>query len=181
MSLIGTKNNKNIYKNLLEKLIPDDIKLYIEPFGGEFGLYEIMKMKPPIAIYNDINPDLYNQIKEKYKYDLSICCFNKDYKEIIYDYDSEFTFWYIDCPYLGREYYYKNHTFLKKEDHIELSTILKNIKGRFLISYQDRPLIRKLYKEFNFYKYTGTNYTLKPEIAITNYVIHNRTTKSYNL
>jgi DNA adenine methylase len=170
MALIGTKNNKDIYNNLLGKLIPNDISLYIEPFGGEFGLYEIMSIKPPIAIYNDINPDLYYEISNKYKNNSSIHCFNEDYKKIIYEFDNINTFWYIDCPYLNNEHYYKNHTFLTIENHIELFDILKNIKGKFLLSYQDRPLMRELYNEYNFYKYTGTNYILKPEIAITNYI-----------
>lgn len=169
MKLIGNKNNKDIYNNLLCKLIPDDIEIYVEPFGGEFGLYEIMLTKPPISIYNDINTELYFKIKNKYKNNSSIICFNDDYKKIIEKFDNTNIFWYIDCPYLDKEHYYKNHTFLKEENHIELSEILKNIKGRFLLSYQDRPLIRKLYENYNFYKYTGNNFMLKPEIAFTNY------------
>lgn len=167
MSIIGCKNNRDLYNNLLGKLIPDNIKIYVEPFGGEFGLYEIMPIKPPIAIYNDINPNLYNQIIGKFK---NVIYFNKDYKEIISMYDSEDTFFFIDCPYLGNETYYENHNFLKKKNHKELAKIIKKIKGRFLISYQDRPLMRKLYDGYNFYKYTGTNFISKPEIAITNYL-----------
>ena len=64
---------------------------------------------------------------------------------------------------------YKNHTFHTEQNHIELSEILKKIKGRFLLSYQDRPLMRELYKDYVFHKYTGTNFISKPEIAITNY------------
>jgi hypothetical protein len=169
MKLIGNKNNKDIYNNLLGKLIPNNIEVYVEPFGGEFGLYEIMPIKPLISIYNDINQELYLKIKNKYKDNYLISFFNVDYKKIIEIFDNKNTFWYIDCPYLNKEHYYKNHTFLKEDDHIELSEILKNINGRFLISYQDRPLIRKLYKNYNFYKYTGDNFILKPEIAITNY------------
>ena len=170
MTLIGCKNNKDIYNNLLGKLIPNDIELYIEPFGGEFGLYEIMPTKPPLAVYNDINIDLYNQVNDKYKNDSSVSCFNKDYKKVFFEFDSKDTFWYVDCPYFHNEHYYENHTFLKKKNHKELAEILKNIKGRFLLSYQDRPLMRKLYDGYNFYKYTGTNFILKPEIAITNYI-----------
>jgi len=43
------------------------------------------------------------------------------------------------------------------------------MKGKFLLSYQDRPLMRELYKGYNFYKYTGGDMYHKPEIAITNY------------
>lgn len=169
MALIGNKNNRDLYKNLLGNLIPNDIFLYVEPFGGEFGLYEIMSIKPKTSVYNDINIDLYNKINSKYKKSLKVFCFKEDYKNIIKDFDDEYTFYYVDPPYLGRETYYKNHTFLNDEDHIELSEILKNIKGKFLLSYQDRPLMRELYKGYNFYKYTGNNFILKPEIAITNY------------
>jgi DNA adenine methylase len=170
MALIGTKNNKDLYNNLLGNLIPSDIMLWVEPFGGEFGLYEIMPSKPPLAVYNDINIDLYNQARDKYKSNSSVSCFNKDYKAVFFEFDSKDTFWYVDCPYLHNEHYYENHTFLKKRNHKELAEILKNIKGRFLLSYQDRDLMRKLYDGYNFYKYTGTNFILKPEIAITNYI-----------
>jgi len=169
MTLIGNKNNKDLYNNLLEKLIPNDIDMYAEPFGGEFGLYEIMNKRTFPAIYNDINIELYQQVKEKYKKNSLIYCLNQDYKDIIYYFDSDNTFFFIDPPYYKKEKYYKNHSFLKKENHIELSEILKNIKGRFLLSYQDRPLMRELYNNYNLYKYTGNNYILKPEIAITNY------------
>lgn len=91
MALIGNKNNKDLYRNLLEKLIPNNIKIYVEPFGGEFGLYEILPIKPSISIYNDVNNDLYCQIKEKYK---DVICHNIDYKEIISYYDSDETFFF---------------------------------------------------------------------------------------
>lgn len=167
MAIIGCKNNRDLYRNLLGELIPSDIQIYIEPFGGEFGLYEMLRIKPPIAIYNDINPELYEQVKDKYR---NVDYFNLDYKEIIFNYDREEAFFYLDPPYLHNEKYYENHTFLKKRNHKELAEILKNIKGRFLLSYQDRPLMRKLYADYNIYKYTGTSYILKPEIAITNYI-----------
>lgn len=80
-------------------------------------------------------------------------------------------FFFIDCPYLGKEHYYKNHTFLKEENHKELSKILKKIKGKFLISYQDKQLIRELYEDYNIYKYTGHNMFHSPEIAIINYTL----------
>jgi len=169
MALIGCKNNKDLFNNLLGNLIPKNIMLYVEPFGGEFGLFDIMKIKPPIAIYNDINKELYDTMRKKYKDHISILFFNEDYKEIMKEYDSEDTFFYLDPPYYRNEHYYENHTFLTKQDHIELSEILKNIKGRFLLSYQDRKLMRKLYDGYNFYKYTGINFISKPEIAITNY------------
>lgn len=169
MALIGTKHNKDLYRNLLGDLIPNNIEIYVEPFGGEFGLYSLLEEKPTTAIYNEINPVLFNKIKNKYRKNDSVACFNLDYKEIIEEYDSEQTFFYVDPPYYQKEKLYVNHTFLTIDNHIELSKVLKNIKGRFLLSYQDRELMRTLYDSFNFYKYSGSNMILKPEIAITNY------------
>ena len=169
---IGNKNNKGLYKYLLGDLIPNDILIYVEPFGGEFGLYELItkNQKPIISIYNDINTELYNSAKKHFK--SNVYFFNEDYKDIIHRYDSKDTFFFVDPPYY-KKFYYK-YNFETDENHIELANILKNIKGRFLLSYQDREFITSLYKDFKIHKYSGTNVNSKPEIAITNYEIYNR-------
>lgn len=167
MNLIGHKNNKDIYHNLIEKYLPKDIEIYIEPFGGLFGLYKIMSNKPPISIYNDINKELYTFINSEYK---SIYTYNWDYQYVMKRYDSDISFFYVDPPYFGNETYYKNHNFLSREDHLELFHILKNIKGRFMLSYNDDIFILSLYKDFNIYFYEGNNLHHKNEILITNYV-----------
>lgn len=167
--IIGHKNNKDLYRNLLGDLIPDNIELYVEPFGGMFGLFRMIKERIDISIYNDINKELYDKISDEYNQNNNIICFNIDYKNIIRFFDSKNTFFYIDAPYYGNEHYYKNHNFIKETDHIELSNILKSIKGYFLVSYQDKEFIRSIYQGYNLYKYKGNNLHLKPEIAITNY------------
>ncbi len=168
MNLIGYKNNRDIFKNLIEKNLPKDIAIYIEPFGGLFGLYKIMTNKPPISIYNDINKVHYDIVSKEFP---NIILHNEDYKEIIDRYDKLESFFYLDPPYFGNEHYYKNHTFLEKENHIELYNILKNLKGRFMLSYNDNIFILSLYKDFNIYHYEGNNIHHKNEIIITNYVL----------
>jgi site-specific DNA-adenine methylase len=170
VKLIGNKNNRGLYKYLLEDLIPNDILIYVEPFGGEFGLYELItkKQQPIISIYNDIDTELYNNVKKCFKSNIRF--FNEDYKNIITQFDSKDTFFFVDPPYY-QKFYYK-YNFETDEKHIELANILKNIKGRFLLSYQDRDFITSLYKDFNIYKYRGKNINSKPEIAIKNYEIH---------
>jgi site-specific DNA-adenine methylase len=100
MALIGTKNNWDIYNNLLGPLIPNNISIYIEPFGGHFGLYEISKIKPLIAVYNDIDEDTYNYVMRKFT-NRNIIFYNEDYKEIFKIYGNmKNAFFYVDCPYL---------------------------------------------------------------------------------
>lgn len=88
---------------------------------------------------------------------------NMDYKDVINKYDSESTFFYLDPPYKGKESYYINHNF-NEESHYELSKVLNNIKGRFLLSYYYFDGIEDLYKGFTFdSKRTimGTEYLIK--------------------
>ena len=164
--MIGSKNNRKLYRNLIEQSIPQHIDLYVEPFGGGFGLYKLIN-KPRFAIYNDININSYQTISKEYENDDSIYCLNVDYKDIIKTFDDLDTFFYCDPPYF-RKYYYE-YNFTTDEQHIELANILKNIKGKFLLSYQDRPFITDLYKDFKIDKYTGKDMHLKPEITIKNY------------
>jgi DNA adenine methylase len=90
---------------------------------------------------------------------------NKDYKDIIVKYDSKSTFFYIDPPYKSSEHFYINHNFTN-ESHIELSKVLRNIKGRFALSYYYFPEIDEWYKGYNIIK----NKTLMgTELLIMNY------------
>ncbi len=70
-----------------------------------------------------------------------------DFEKVIEKYDSERTFFYIDPPYVDTERYYnRNGVRFIKEDHERLASILKNINGKFLLSYYEHELIRKFYK-----------------------------------
>lgn len=73
-----------------------------------------------------------------------------DCLDFIDKYDSKETFFYVDPPYINLESYYTNHDFLTVDHHIELSKKLKNIKGRFLLSYLKNDLLKDLYPDYNF-------------------------------
>lgn len=101
---------------------------------------------------------------------------NDDYKKIIAEYDSKDTFFYLDPPYEGSNVgYYKHHSF----NPIEIRDILRNIKGRFIMSFNDNENIRNIFKDFYLYniqtKYeinhlkTGKNHREKTELIISNY------------
>lgn len=113
------------------------------------------------------NIEKYQNILANYK------IVNKDYKYLIKKYDSPKTFFYLDPPY----YKVTSNAYETGEiNHIELYDLLKNIKGYFLLSYNDVPYIRNLYKDFYITKFklpqidlnTGAP-RLVSELLISNY------------
>ena len=72
---------------------------------------------------------------------------NLDFEKIINKYDRTDSFFYLDPPYYKAEKLYKVE--FTKDDHERLFNLLKNIKGKFLLSYNDHEYIRDLYKDYN--------------------------------
>lgn len=72
---------------------------------------------------------------------------NLSFSKLIPRYDYEGAFFYCDPPYSTGVGY--DTTSTADFDHEGLRDILKNIKGRFLLSYDDSPKVRELYKDFN--------------------------------
>jgi DNA adenine methylase len=69
---------------------------------------------------------------------------NQDYKTFIKKIDSKDTFFYLDPPYEDSDKLYK-FDFVNLE---EMRDILKNIKGKFLLSINDSPNVRRIFKGF---------------------------------
>ena len=67
---------------------------------------------------------------------------NMGYLELIQKYDSPTTYFYCDPPYWKTENYYSNHNF-DRGDHELLCNTLKEIDGKFSLSYYDFPLLRE--------------------------------------
>lgn len=75
---------------------------------------------------------------------------NKSFEQLIRAQDGEGTLFYCDPPYYKTEKYYDTgDSEFGKEQHIILRDILSKIKGKFVLSYNDDPFIRELYKEFH--------------------------------
>ena len=75
---------------------------------------------------------------------------NKDFKYILQKYDKQDTLFYCDPPYYKTEKMYDiGGCGFGKEQHILLRDMLKNIKGKFVLSYNDDDFIRGLYQDFN--------------------------------
>lgn len=94
------------------------------------------------------------------------------YEKVLTKYDRPTTFFYLDPPYWGKKLYQFN---FKEEDFTKMASLLTTLKGRFLLSINDVPEVRKLFSSFNITKvrlhYTaprnaGSRYT---ELLISNY------------
>lgn len=75
---------------------------------------------------------------------------NKDFEKLIRQYDRPVSFFYCDPPYFATESYYKDVGF-SEADHIRLRDTLVQCDGKFLVSYNDCPQIRKIWDKPNIY------------------------------
>lgn len=98
---------------------------------------------------------------------------NMSYTKFIPRFDKPDTFFYIDPPYYNCENYYGKGIFAK-EDFVTLKELLTGIQGKFIISLNDVPEVREIFKGFNFVS-VNTRYTLSgksqkvSEVLIMNY------------
>ena len=70
------------------------------------------------------------------------------YDEFIRRYDRKTTLFYLDPPYWACENYYGKGLF-ERADFDRLSGILRTLKGRFIMSINYRPEVRKTFAEFD--------------------------------
>ncbi|MCE5186086.1 MAG: DNA adenine methylase [Planctomycetaceae bacterium] len=68
---------------------------------------------------------------------------NIDFADCLRRYDRPHTFFYCDPPYLETHGYASEFGL---EHHKQLAAILQQVKGKFLLSINDHPVIRRLYK-----------------------------------
>jgi DNA adenine methylase len=63
-----------------------------------------------------------------------------DFNNVIKEFDSPTTYYYVDPPYWKTENYYSNHYF-DRNDHERLANSLKSMSGKFSLSYYDFELL----------------------------------------
>lgn len=98
-----------------------------------------------------------------------------DWKRFIERVDRKHTLFYLDPPYFGHEDDYGKGMF-EQSQFEAMANILDNIKGKFILSINDKPEIRACFADFH-QKQVGLTYTaggndkLKPvtELIITNF------------
>tara|TARA_R110000772_G_C13162733_1_gene426158 strand:+ start:54 stop:791 length:738 start_codon:yes stop_codon:yes gene_type:complete len=124
-------------------------------------------------VYHNSNP--YRKLKNIKSYKDRIKktkILSQDYKKVISSYDGPTAFFFLDPPYEESKTVYKHSGM----DFIEFSKILKNMKGHFILTLNDSPHIRRLFKWAYIYTFDrrtvghnniGTK--LKKEVIILNY------------
>lgn len=105
---------------------------------------------------------------------------NQDFEALIRHYDRPDAFFYADPPYFATEDMYE--VGFGKDDHARLREILGEIKGKFLLSYNDCPEIRTLYDGFPRFDFSRPHSMAQryeagkefKELLIANYDLYER-------
>ena len=100
----------------------------------------------------------------------SVVIEHKDFENLIKVYDRPAALFYCDPPYHSTEKYYD--VPFAESDHIRLRDTLANIRGKFLLSYNDDDFVRELYKDFKIEAVERGNNLAGgkfKELIITNY------------
>jgi DNA adenine methylase len=106
---------------------------------GISGAFHIRdKQKTKFSSYID---EYYDRLK-------NVIILNEDFKKVIKDYDSKNTFFYLDPPYEKSEKLYEYFDISISD----IYNVLKNIKGKFLLSYNNSDDARELFKDYNIYE-----------------------------
>jgi len=96
------------------------------------------------------------------------------YADFLERYDRPGTYFYLDPPYWGMEDYYGKELFAR-EDFTSLARQLAGIEGKFLLSLNDVPEVRAIFKAFRIEavatRYSCSKTANKPagEVLISNY------------
>jgi DNA adenine methylase len=100
--------------------------------------------------------------------------YNKSYEVMLKKFDSPSTFFYLDPPYEDSEKLYTEGVI----DYEEMRSLLDKVKGKWLLTINDSPEIRRIFKGY-YYKSIkeptrggrGETIGKKPrkELIITNY------------
>jgi len=71
-----------------------------------------------------------------------------DFRRCIKNWDGADTFFFIDPPYLDVKQ--ANKLAMTEQDHVDLADLLLSVQGKWLLTYGNHPLIRKLYRNRGF-------------------------------
>ena len=123
--------------------------LYLQKtsFGGKVSgqSFGVTKERGSRFDINKIAPIL----EDAYERLAGVTIENLSFEKFIPRYDKSTTLFYIDPPYYTNEDDYGKDLF-KRSDFEVLNELLKALKGRFILSLNDRPEVREIFKSFDF-------------------------------
>lgn len=103
----------------------------------------------------------------------SVTIERQDFETFIKRYDTKDTLFYLDPPYWGNETDYGKGIFCRA-DFERLRDCLTGIKGRFILSFNDTPQVKELFKNFTIeqtdvtYSINKTGCCNRSELIISN-------------
>ena len=103
----------------------------------------------------------------------SVTIERQDFETFIKRYDTKDTLFYLDPPYWGNETDYGKGVFTRA-DFERLRDCLTGIKGRFILSLNDTPQVKELFKNFTIeqtdvtYSISKTGCCNRSEVIISN-------------
>lgn len=100
---------------------------------------------------------------------VTIECLN--YSDFIERYDRPHTLFYLDPPYYGCEKDYGKNLF-EREDFERMAAQLAGISGKFILSLNDTPEVREIFKAFTLFE-IKTVYTIGEAKNAAELLIHN--------
>ena len=83
------------------------------------------------------------------------------YEQILEKYDRPTTLFYLDPPYWERKLYKFNFS---NQNFLDLERRLQNVKGRFILSLDDHPEVRKLFQHWRMER-TELAYTAQTKVG----------------
>lgn len=119
------------------------------------------------------NPDRLPEMLEETRKRLArVQVENLPYEQVLRRYDRPTTLAYLDPPYYARKLYRYN---LDHGDFVKMAALLRSLKGKFVLSLNDVPQVREIFKPFTIrgveLHYTAQKVAGKrfKEVLITNF------------
>lgn len=134
--------------------------LITQSFGGKRDSFILGKSRPPKSIYKS-----FAKFSQRLK---RVYIEHMDFRKLIATYDSKNTLFYLDPPYFATEHYYEIKGGFGEKEHRDLAAILRNIQGKFILSYNDCEFIKSLYTDFHTMETKEIKYSLNTLSKKTN-------------
>ena len=137
--------------------------------ASTFGYSPMQHPKQKIRNKEFIN-SIANRLKNTYVENL-------DFETLIRKYDREKTLFFLDPPYFETSMDFTGEIKIDfgEEEHFKLRDLCSEIKGSFILTVNDHPLMSELYKDFYIlptevtYSCSSSNNNTAKELIITNY------------